>query len=259
MPKLTELPSVDGFLDDDIYVVVREGQTAKVLGQSISDAIIDSAVAQFETRTSGEWLLVPDEQWDITPASTTTITSSSPSLRVGQAVRYSYGGSTYYGIIGSINLGTSAVTILGPPLNLAQTLTGFAIGPPSRVRWVDFHIPGNYAAATGDVLAAVGNRYFSWRQQEARLVHFAAAHKTARSTTQPKVNVKSGSNRVSTLDSNNGVTLVGSGIWVPNIAGAVSAANYTVQPGGSIEVEVTNVGSGGTAGDLSVSVGFVFV
>jgi hypothetical protein len=259
MPKLSELPSVEGFEADDIYILIREGQTAKVLAQSISDAIIGDAVAQFETRTSGEWLLVPDEQWNIAPASVSTITSSSPSLRVGQAVRYTYGGVNYYGVIGAIDLGTSAVTIFGPPLNLGQTLTGFAIGPPSRVRWIDLRIPGNYAASASDILATLGNQYFRWRQQEARLVHFGAVHKTARTTTQPKVNLKINGNRVSSLDSGNGITMLGGGVWVSNTAGSINPTNYVVQPGADLEVEVSNVGSGGTAGELSVSAGFVFV
>lgn len=208
--------------------------------------------------TDPEWTTISGTKYTATPASTSTITFSDTSdLAVGRPVRYTYGGTTYYGIITAIAT-NSLLTIAGAPLDVGQDLTALEIGTSGQVVIMDLQVAGTYADGVEDILAGTANRYIRWRKSAAYLVALSATHKTADTgAAQPKLNVKVAGNLVSTEDSSAGLQLSTSGAWVNGSAVAISAANYAVAFNDALELRVTAAGTNGNAANLSASLVFV--
>jgi len=199
------------------------------------------------------WRTIATSRYSATPATTSTISMSDTSgIVVGMPIRYTYSGTTYYGIVTSVTANTS-IAIAGATLNTGTALTSLELGQPELVVQLDFFISGTYATSIQDVLAAKMNAYANWQLSDAFLVAFQAVQKTVDTTTQPKVNVKINGNLVSTNDSNNGVQLSTSGTWVTNSAIAINTTNYAVVRGNPLEVRVTAAGGTADAAHLTVS------
>lgn len=225
--------------------------------QTTLSALVDFVAS--ETTDPG-WITVLGTKYTATPASTSSVTFSDTSdLAVGKPVRYTYNGTTYYGIITAVSANAS-MTIAGAPLDLGHDLTNLEIGTPGQVEIMDLKVAGAYADNTEDILAGTENRYLRWRKSAAYLVAISATHKTADGGgNQPKINVKVAGNLVSTEDSNAGLQLSTAGAWVNGSAVAISTGNYDVAFNDAIEVRCTAAGTNGDAANLSVCLVFVLV
>ena len=239
-------------LADTDKMFVSQGGTAKMTALSeLADYVIDAT-------TEPQWTTVSATKYTVTPASTSTVTFSDTSdLTVGRPVRYTYNGTTYYGIITALS-NNALMTVAGAPLDVGNDLTDLAIGTPGQVVIMDLLVPGTYADNTEDILAGTANQHIRWRKSAACLVAFSATHKTADTgAAQPKLNVKVDGNLVSTQDSNAGLQLTTSGAWVDGSAVAISTSNYAVSWNSAMELRVTAAGTNGNAANLSVCLVFV--
>lgn len=239
-------------LADTDKVIVSQSGSPKYTSMSALAAYVQSQ------NTNPQWTTVSATKYTALPASTSTLTFSNTSdLAVGRPVRYTYGGTTYYGIITAIS-SNALMTIAGAPLDVAQSLTALAIGTPGQVEVLDLSVAGAYADNVEDVLAGTANRYVRWRKSVAHLVAISATHKTADTgAAQPKLNAKVAGNLVSTQDSSNGLQLSTAGVWVNGSAVAISAANYSVYLNDSIELRVTAAGTNLNAANLNAALVFV--
>jgi len=181
--------------------------------------------------------------------------SDTSAVNVGDAIKYVDGRGTYFAVITAVTANTS-ITIAGAAFDTGSNLTALYVGN-NKVIQLDFFISGTYADGTGDLLASDMNTYFKWQGRKAYLVAFSAVHKTADTTTNPKINVKVNAAAVSTNDSNNGVQLSTAGTWVDNSAVAVNTSNYDINRGESVEINCTAAGGTGDAANLTVSCVFV--
>lgn len=239
-------------LADTDKMFVSQGGTARMTTLTeLADYVIEAA-------TTPQWTTVSATKYTTTPASTSTVTFSDTSdLAVGRPVRYTYNGTTYYGIITAIT-SNALMTIAGAPLDVAHAITNLDIGTPGQVEFMDLMVAGTYADNVEDILSGTANRYVRWRKSAAYLVAISATHKTADTgASQPKLNAKVAGNLVSTQDSNAGLQLSTAGTWVNGSAVAISAANYQVAFNDSLELRVTAAGTNLNAANLSVCLVFV--
>lgn len=245
---------VQATLADTDKLLVSQGGIAKYTALS---ALADYIAAE---STEPSWTTISGTKYTATPASTSTVTFSDTSdLAVGRPVRYTYNGTTYYGIITAVSANAS-MTVAGAPLDVGHDITALAIGTPAQVVAMDLKVAGTYADNTEDILAAEGNQYVRWRRSAAYLVALSATHKTADTgAAQPKLNVKVAGNLVSTQDSNAGLQLSTAGAWVDGSAVAISTSNYDVAWSDAIELRCTAPGTNGDALDLSACLIFVLV
>jgi len=239
-------------LFDTDKVFVSQGSIARMTSMSeLADYIAGAT-------TSPSWTTVSATKYTPTPASTSSVTfSDTTDLAVGKPVRYTYSGTTYYGIISSI-ASNASITISGAPLDVAHDITALEFGDTSQIVVMDLTVAGVYADNTEDILQGTANRYIRWRKSLAHLVAFSATHKTADTgASQPKLNVKVDGSLVSTQDSNAGLQLSTSGAWVDNSAVAISVGNYNVSFNSTLDLRVTAAGTNLDAANLSVSLIFV--
>lgn len=209
-------------------------------------------------RDRARWLPIDASRYTATPASTSRITMSDTSgLSVGLPIRYTYGGTTYYGRIKTVST-NAHIDVQGAPLDTGQDLTALEVGRPELVvvrRWT---IPGTYADGVADLLAADANEADEWEHPTGHLVHARAWHKTAdSSTTEPTVNVKVGGSRVLTGNGGAGIAMGGAEAWQDNGDVAIDTATYQVARDDALEVECSSAGGTGDASDLTVLAVFV--
>lgn len=239
-------------LADTDKILVSQGGTPKYASMSdLADYIAGE-------NTDPEWTTISGTKFTSTPASTSTVTFSDTSdLAVGKPVRYTYGGTTYYGIITAV-AANSLMTIAGAPLDVGQAITVLEIGTTGQVVVMDLKVTGTYGDGVEDVLAGTENRYVRWRKSAAYLVAISATHKTADTgAAQPKINVKVAGNLVSTEDSSAGLQLSTAGTWVNGSAVAISTANYDVAFNDALEIRCTAAGTNSNAANLSACLVFV--
>jgi len=239
--------------DTDKLLVSQGGVATYTALSALADYIVAAS-------TEPSWTTVSGTKYTATPASTSSVTFSDTSdLAVGRPVRYTYNGTTYYGIITAVSANAS-MTVAGAPLDVGHDLTALEIGTPAQVVAMDLKVAGTYADNAEDILAAEGNQYVRWRRSAAYLVAISATHKTADTgAAQPKLNMKVAGNLVSTQDSNAGLQLSTAGAWVDGSAVAISTSNYDVAWSDAIELRCTAPGTNGDALDLSACLLFVLV
>ncbi len=239
-------------LADTDKIFVSQGSIARRTALSELASYVAGAT------TSPLWTAVSAAKYTPTPASTSSVTfSDTTDLQVGKPVRYTYNGTTYYGIVSSI-ASNASITISGAPLDVGHDITALAVGAPSQLVVMDLTVPGVYADNTEDILQGTANRYIRWKKSLAHLVGFSATHKTADTgASQPKLNVKVDGNLVSTQDSNAGLQLSTAGAWVDGSAVAISVPNYSVSWNSALDLRVTAAGTNLDAANLSVSLIFV--
>jgi hypothetical protein len=241
-----------GTIADTDKMLLSQGGLPKYVAMSdIADYVAGE-------NTDPEWTTIAGTKYTATPASTSEVTFSDTSdLAVGKPVRYTYGGTTYYGLITAVSTNAS-MTIAGAPLDAGQDLTALEIGTSGQVVVMDLPVLGLYADDVEDVLVGMASRYVRWRKSAAYLVAISAVHDIADTgASQPKLNVKVGGSLVSTEDSNAGLQLSTAGAWVNGSAVAIDTTNYSVAFNDSLEIRVTAAGSNGNATDLNVCLVFV--
>lgn len=246
------LDAVTTLADTDNFIVSQSGTPKSLPLSDLTASIVASALDL-------PWTTISATKYTALPASTSTITFSDTSdVAVGRPVKYTYGGTTYYGIITAVSA-NALVTIAGAPLNAGQALSDLKIGLPEMICHMQLYAGSFYAETEQAILAAIGERFYRWEKADAHLVAFAAAHLADSGATQPKLNVKIDGALVGTQDSAAGITMSGSdGVWVESSAVAISAANYKITRGDALELQCTLAGDNGDADALNVDLVFVF-
>lgn len=194
---------------------------------------------------------VPITGFTATPASTSTITMSkdrSAVLIPGTALRYTIGGTTYYGIITAIT--STLITLAGAPLSGTITALFFS-QDLGRVIQMPILIPGYYEDATDATLLANDlGQTLLWQQGSSHCVRMAMKTRVADSSSNGVAQAYIGGSALST----SGLTLAGTG-WYYTVVD-INTTNYKCDFGEDIEIGATK-GTGGTAQDLSVLLTFV--
>lgn len=234
------------------------GQITFTPAGNIVATTVQAAIAELDGDKAAKWTPVATANYTATPASTSQITmADTAGMAVGLPLRYTYGGTAYYGIVTAVVTDTS-VTIAGAPLDTGSDLTALEIGLPSLVRQLALYVPSTYGDGTGALLASDSKTYERWQGSAAYLVQIAGVHVTADTgASQPKVNVSIGGDDVSTEDTNNGIQLSTAGTWVTGSAVAINTTNYAVARGDAIDVECNAAGTNGDAADLTMQCVFV--
>lgn len=200
------------------------------------------------------WTEILSSSYTATPASTSQITMSDTSgLAIGLPLKYTYNGTTYYGIITSLAT-DSYIGISGAPLNLSYDLTALCVGRPEMVTQVDFFIAGTFAdAADTALLAHDMNTFFKWAASDARLVKVRYLVKSADTgASQPNINVRIG-----------GADAISSAVAVANYIQEttvnINTSNYDISHSYSIEISTDANGTNDDAEDLTVSCVIVYI
>lgn len=183
--------------------------------------------------------------------------SDTSDFSVGLPVKYVVSGSTRYGVVTAVSSNVS-ITVAGPSLAAAATVSALTVGLASMVTPVQFFIANAYGDGVNSLLGPDMKTYFTWPMRAAFLVRMSAVHNTAAGTTQPKINVNIAGSAVSTGDSNNGIQLSTAGTWVDNTLASISTGNYDIAFGEAVEVACTVAGSP-TGGALDLTVLCLFV
>jgi hypothetical protein len=226
--------------------------------QSGTPKYVSATVFSDYVSVDAAWRTVTASKYTATPASTSTIAMSDTSdFQVGYPVKYTYGGTAYYGMVTTVTTNT-LIYVTGAPLDTGVALTALAVGRPERIVTKEFFIDTASLDAVQDIFSAVTYERHRWDGADAYLVSFAATLGVADTGTQPKLNVKIGSGLVGTGDSNKGIQLSATpGTWVAPTAVAFNTTNYDVVMGDLLEIRCTEAGTNGDADCLSVICTFV--
>jgi len=222
--------------------------TQLVTEQGIREALNNVAVTR--------WKTVLDAYYTDTPTDTDTLAMSNTSdMAVGLPVRYTIGGTDYYGIVAAVVANTS-IDIRGA--SLSGDVTALYVGTPEMVHQETLFIGSTYGDGAADLLSADNNSARKWGGKAAYLVSIHMLHGSVDSgANQPKCNVKVNAVAVSSEDGGNGVQLGAADTWVDGSAVAIDTAQYDLQYGEDLEVNCTVAGSNGDAEDLTVMLVFV--
>lgn len=198
------------------------------------------------------WVEINASHYTATPASTSTLTmvvDDTATLLAGLPLRYTIGGTVYYGQITAC--AANLLTVRGAPLG--GDVTKLEVGTRQMLEsWV-FTIPGLFEDATNTALLAsdLFIPSLTWPGAIAYCVGFDYVESVADSgVTQPNVNVRWGGNRVSTANGGAGPLCTASEL---KTVVDIDTTNYVVSYGEAIEVECTK-GTNGNASDLTIKV-----
>lgn len=242
--KLDDLATPDDNTDLDVSAS-RHGLCPKLPGTTTTFLRGDGT---FTTPASDWWFSI-SSGYTATPASTSTLTMTSDltgTLQAGYGLKYTIGGTVYYGMITAIT--STLMTIAGAPLsgdvsNLYYTKTGMIQMP--------ILIPGYYEDANDTALIASDlGQTIRWQQGKAYLVNVQSKTRVADGSSNGTINARvAGSDVLSTA-----LTLASTS-WVASVV-AVTVANYDINYGEEVELNAVK-GTGGDAQDLSMVLTFV--
>ena len=212
----------------------------------VGKAMVDGGIV-----ASPRWHEIDSDRYTATPASTSQITmSDTGGLSAMLPIRYTYGGTAYYGLIKSVSA-DSSIDIQGPTLNVGSDLTKLEVGTPEMLRQIQLFVNGAYGDGAADLLSSDLGAHVDWDGGDAYVVFLKAVHAVADTgAAQPKVNAKAGGNLISDNDSNNGIQLSSAGTRVKNPDIAINPSNYKIVRDDVLEVRCTVAGSNGDAEDL---------
>lgn len=189
-----------------------------------------------------------------TPASTSTITmgtDQTATIPVGSPLKYTIGGTVYYGMVTAIT--SNLLTVAGAPLG--GDVTALSLGDISRIEQVDIVINGYYEDA--DNAALIGsdlNAAVVWRKSKSYAVAYQVWSKVHDShATHGKVTVLINATELNT--SADGLAIEADATWRSTDVDIATAA-YDINPAETIEIAVKKGGTG-DAHDLVVSIMFV--
>jgi len=200
---------------------------------------------------------VQETNFTARPPSTSTITMTSDRTSVikkGMGLKYTWNGTTYYGIVSAIT--SNLLTVAGAPLSTSYDVTALYWCPPERVIQVDFFVSGKFAdAANTGLLASDMNTAFDWNLAKAYCVCIRHKVKTDDSgANQPRVTISIAGAVVGTDNSNAGQAVAET--WTSTVVG-INTTNYDINPDEAIEVVTDANGSNDDAENLTVSAVFV--
>jgi hypothetical protein len=203
---------------------------------------------------SSRWTAVAN--YTTTPASTSTITmgtDQTATLLPGLPLRYTWNGTTYYGVISACT--ASLLTIRGAPLSTSYATT-LDVGTPEMVTQMHVSVPGFFEDATNTgLLASDCYQVLKWVGSRAYCVGYNAKSQTADSgANQPSVQVTWDGNAISDSNSSAGIRPTAS--WVATGVDIITTGtppNYQVDNNEALEISVTK-NSTGDAADLNVDI-----
>jgi hypothetical protein len=264
--------------DGDIIIFYRSGTGyLKTTFSDLLDYMEETLDATALESVASGWNIVDTGDYTDTPVSVSRIAiSDTTNLEVGMPLRYTYGGTAYYGIVEEVSA-NAWIDVRGATLDTGSDLTELAYGVPSMATTVRLKIPGAYLVpwyiphndANGDgvgdseldetVLSEIAQEYFTWRGPPAYLVAVAVTQGTVDDTAQPKFGITIDSADVLTEDSNKGIQASGTaGTWTWNSQVAIATGTYKIETGDALEVVCTANGSSGEACDVSLELVFVY-
>jgi len=200
------------------------------------------------------WVGIATSRYTATPTDTNTLAmSDTDGLYVGQPLRYTIGGTVYYGIVDALTADTS-IDVRGAPLS--GNVTKLEVGPAGLVRIETYVVPGIFDdAADANLLANDAVAPAKWEYGAAYCVGFDLIVGTDDSgATQPKINVQLANSAVSTSNTNAGIAA--SETWT-GTAVDINTTNYSVANGEEVEVATDGTGTNSDTQDLTVQAIFV--
>ena len=213
--------------------------------------------------TDGRWILltiIGADGWTrtagtftATPASTSTLTMTTDltaSIKVGMPLKYTIGGTTYYGRVSAI--AANLLTVNGAPLSGDVTALYYGGG---TVRQVVVIIPGTYEDASNTALITSDLKSnLLWHLPLSYLVYFSVYSNTHDSgATHGQASVRINATEVNTTAG--GELIAADATWYPTAVN-IAVAAYDINPGELLEVTSVK-GSTGDASDLTVEMIFV--
>jgi hypothetical protein len=198
------------------------------------------------------WKLVTAANYTAAPASTSTITmlvDMTTSIKVGMSLKYTIGGTVYYGMVSAIAAGL--LTVNGAPLGGDVTNLCYDGG---EIRQMQVTIPGAYEDASNTALITSDlNSNLIWKLPTSYLVWFSVYSDVHDSGAHGQASVRINNTEVNTTAG--GETIAADTTWYPTVVNIATAA-YDINPGEALEVTCV-AGGNGDATDLTVAMVFV--
>jgi hypothetical protein len=198
------------------------------------------------------WKLVTAANYTAAPASTSTITmlvDMTTSIKVGMSLKYTIGGTVYYGMVSAIAAGL--LTVNGAPLGGDVTNLCYDGG---EIRQMQVTIPGAYEDASNTALITSDlNSNLIWKLPTSYLVWFSVYSDVHDSGAHGQASVRINNTEVNTTAG--GETIAADTTWYPTVVNIATAA-YDINPGEALEV-TCGAGGNGDATDLTVAMVFV--
>lgn len=186
------------------------------------------------------------------PASTSTLTMTSDltaTIKVDDALAYTIGGVTYFGIVGAIT--SNLLTVNGAPLSGSVTTLYYG---KDRTLQMQVQIPATYEDASNtDLIETDLKTKLIWDKPKAYLVKFSAYSETADGSGNGQASVQINNVEVNTTAG--GATIAAAKTWYPTVVNIATAA-YDINPGEELEVTCIK-GTGGDATFLTMKMIFV--
>jgi hypothetical protein len=178
-------------------------------------------------------------------------TDLTATILVGMPLKYTIGGTVYYGIVSAIT--ANLLTVAGAPLG--GDVTALYYGDSTRVSQINVTIPGLYEDASNtDLIASDLGSKLIWNKAKVYLVRFrvySVVHDSG--GTHGRASVQVNNTEVNTTAG--GELIAANTTWYPTVVNIATAA-YDVNPGEEIEVTCIK-GTTGNATDLTVEMTFV--
>jgi hypothetical protein len=194
-----------------------------------------------------------------TPASTSTITmgtDQTATILVGSPLKYTIGGTVYYGMVSAIT--SNLLTVAGAPLG--GDVTALSLGDASRIEQIDIPINTYYEDATDATLIRSDlSTALIWHKSAAYIVRFVAWSLVHDSTTHGQIQVTNGvygSTLYAVSSTSGGVTIAADATQYSTVVD-IDTAKYVLAKGNAIEIAATKNGAG-DAHDLLVSIIVVY-
>jgi len=210
-----------------------------------------------------KWSGIAVEDYTATPASSSTVTmlaDRTAIIRPGMALRYSIGGTVYYGICTAITAGL--MTVAGAPLSGDVTSIDYSIFP-GMVEIIQLMIPG-YWADTADTSLILNDlvQPFIWGGPPAALVTIQSRTRSTDTggSTYPRINARIGAtttDRICTSNSTAGLEIAASTTWYTSVVD-IDPTQYMVNTGDTIELTTDANGGNDNASDMVVVLKFVY-
>ena len=205
----------------------------------------------WETAAGGATFWTALANFTATPASTSTITmgtDQTATIPVGSPLKYTIGGTVYYGMVSAIT--SNLLTVAGAPLG--GNVTTLSLGDISRIEQIDIPINTYYEDADDAALILHDlSTAFVWRKPKAYVVAYkiwSLVHDSH--ATHGKATVLINATELNT--SAGGLTILADATWYSTSVDIATAA-YDINPAEAIEISVTK-GGNGDAHDLMVSI-----